>query len=92
MEPIIAILVIGALGGIARAVLGYEQQSDENETFNYIKAGKSVLRAAIIGAFIVLGSTAVTGSEITTVTYIMTFFTASGADVLVKEGYQTVRQ
>ena len=91
VEPILVILVIGAVGGIVRAVLGYQQQSDEKETFNYVKAGKSMVRAAVIGAFLVFGSTAVTGTEINTGTYIMAFFLSVGADVLVKEGYGTVK-
>lgn len=91
IEPIIILLAIGAVGGVFRAILGYEQQSDEGESFDYLKLGKSVVRAAVIGAFIVFGSTAITQGEITTSTYIMAFFAAIGADVIAKEGYGTVK-
>ena len=86
MEPIVTILGIGAVGGAIRSILGYEMQADEAENFNYMKFGKSVVRAAIGGAAIVMGATALTGDAITTQTYIMAFFTAIGSDVLVKEG------
>jgi fluoride ion exporter CrcB/FEX len=91
MEPLIILLVVGAIGGIVRSIIGYEAQSDIDERFDYKKALKSVIRAAVIGSFIVIGTTSLTNSEITTATYITAFFIAMGADVLVKEGFQTVR-
>ena len=91
IEPIIILLAIGAVGGIIRAVLGYEQQADEGESFDYLKMAKSVVRAAVIGAFVVFGSTAVTQGELTTSTYIMAFFIAVGADVIAKEGFGTLK-
>ena len=90
MEPIIIVLGIGALGGAIRSILGYEMQSDETETFNYAKFGKSVIRASIVGASLVMGATALTSAEVTTQTYILAFFVAVGADVLAKEGSGTV--
>lgn len=91
MEPILILLIIGATGGIVRSIIGYETQSDFDETFDYKKALKSVVRAAVIGSFIVIGTTSLTNSEITTATYITAFFISMGADVLVKESFQTIK-
>ena len=85
IEPILIVLGIGALGGVVRSVLGYKTQSDENESFNLAKFGRSILRASIVGASVVMGATALIGGEITTQTYVLAFFTAVGADVLTKE-------
>ena len=90
VEPILIVVIIGAIGGIIRSYLGYEQQSDETETFDKKKMVKSVVRAALVGAFIVYGSTAITGTEINTGTYIMALFLSVGADVMTKEGAATV--
>ena len=87
---LIILLGIGAVGGAVRALLGYEQQSDVEETFNYGKAGKSILRAAVVGASVVMGATALTGGAISESTYILAFFTAIGSDVLTKEGAGTI--
>lgn len=86
MEPLLIVLGIGALGGAIRSILGYEVQSDAAEAFSYIKFGKSVVRAAIVGASVVLAATELTQSDITSQTYILAFFTAVGSDVLTKEG------
>jgi len=91
MEPILILLAIGAVGGIVRAILGYETQSDEGEQFNYMKAGKSVVRAALIGTVAVIGIVQATGTEINTATYISAFFLAIGTDVLTKEGFGTLK-
>ena len=90
MEPIIIVLIIGAIGGAVRSILGYETQSEDVENFNYMKFGKSVVRASIVGASLVMAATALTSGEITNQTYILAFFTAVGADVLAKEGAGTV--
>jgi len=92
MEPIITVLGIGAFGGAVRSFLGYETQSDAEETFNKSKAIKSMVRAAIVGATVVMGATALTGSEITNATYVMAFFTAVGSDVITKEGTSTTKK
>ncbi len=86
IEPIVIVLLIGATGGIVRALLGYQEQAEENENFDYGKMGRSMVRAAIVGAFVVYGSTSITGTEINMGTYIMAFFLSVGADVLTKEG------
>ena len=91
MEPLIILLAIGAIGGIIRTYLGYETQSDADEGFNYGKAAKSIVRAAVIGASLVMGITVATNGEITNQTYIMAFFLSVGADVMAKEGYGTVK-
>ena len=91
MEPIFILLGIGALGGVLRSFLGYETQSDAVETFNYRKAAKSVVRAALVGATVAMGSTVLTGSEVTSAIYIMAFFSSIGSDVLIKEGYGTTK-
>lgn len=91
MEPILILLVIGVIGGVVRSVLGYQNQADPGENFNYVKMAQSALRAAIVGTSVVLGATALTNSPMTTATYIMAFMTAVGSDVLAKEGYGTVK-
>lgn len=91
IEPIITIIAIGAIGGMVRGILGYSQQADEGEAFNYAKFAKSVTRAAIAGSAIVLGITTATGSTITQATYISAFFMAVGADVLTKETYGAIK-
>ncbi len=90
VEPILIVLAVGAAGGIVRSILGYKQQSDEGEAFNYIKLTKSMIRAALVGAGLVVGIAAATGTEITMATYISAFFLAVGADVLAKEGSATI--
>jgi fluoride ion exporter CrcB/FEX len=87
LEPIIILLLIGAFGGIIRCILGYTTQADPGESFNYIKAIQTVLRAALVGSFIVWSTIQLTGEPVTTAVYVLAFFTAIGADVLSKEGY-----
>lgn len=90
IEPIVLLLIIGAFGGIVRSILGYNTQSDEGESFNYMKAFQSVLRAAIVGAFVVYSTIQLTGEPITTAVYVLAFFTAIGSDILTKEGLTTL--
>ncbi len=90
IEPIILLLIIGAFGGIVRSILGYNTQSDEGESFNYMKAFQSVLRASIVGAFVVYSTIQITGESVTTVVYVLAFFTAIGSDILTKEGLTTL--
>ncbi len=90
IEPIILLLIIGAFGGIVRSILGYNTQSDESESFNYMKAFQSVLRASIVGAFVVYSTIQLTGEPVTTVVYVLAFFTAIGSDILTKEGLTTL--
>ena len=92
MEPIILLLVIGAIGGIVRTYLGYETQSDEGEVFDYNKAAKSIIRGALLGTSLVMGATYLTQGEITTQTYVLALFVAIGTDVVAKEGYGTVKR
>lgn len=91
MEQILILLAVGAVGGVVRAFLGYETQSDPGETFNYAKAGRSVVRAAVLGTIAAMGIVQVTSTEITIATYFSTFLVAIGTDVLTKEGIATVR-
>lgn len=90
IDPIIILLLVGAIGGVVRAILGYQTQSDEGETFSYWKASKSVLRGAIGGTALVLGMNTLLNSPITTVTYATAFLASVGADVILKELYGTV--
>ncbi len=91
IEPIIILLAIGAVGGVIRTYLGYNTQSDKNEPFNYNKALKSVIRGALLGTSLVMGATYLTQGTITTQTYILALFVAIGTDVVVKEGYGTIK-
>jgi hypothetical protein len=92
IDPIIIIIAIGALGGVVRCLLGYSEQSDPGEAFDYVKLAKSVARAAIAGAAVVYGISSATGSEITTATYISAFFVAIGVEVITKEGYSVSKK
>jgi len=92
IEPIVILLLVGALGGIVRSVLGYNTQSDEGESFNYMKMFQSILRAALVGSFLVYSTIELTGETVTTATYVLAFFTAIGADILTKEGIATLTQ
>jgi hypothetical protein len=88
LEPVVILVLVGAFGGAVRAVLGAEMQSDNGEKFNWVKALKSVLRASIVGSFLVYNTvdmSSVTGSEV----YIGAFFASIGADVFFKEFYGT---
>jgi len=91
MEPIIMLLLIGAFGGLVRSILGYETQSDAGEAFDIRKTMKSMTRAALAGTMAVMGIATLTGSEITTTTYLTAFFIAIGTDILTKEGYTTIK-
>lgn len=91
MEQIIILLAIGAGGGLVRAFLGYETQSDKGEKFDIAKASRSVLRAAILGTVAVMGIVSATGTEITTATYASAFLLSIGTDVLTKEGIATAK-
>lgn len=92
IEPIVLLLIVGAIGGIVRSILGYNTQSDPNEPFDYMKLLKSVLRAAIVGSFVVYSTIQLTGETVNTSVYVLAFFTAIGSDILVKEGYTTLTQ
>jgi fluoride ion exporter CrcB/FEX len=89
MEPIIILLFVGALGGVVRAFLGYQVQSEKDEKFNVIKLASSVLRAMIAGSLLVYNTTDVASIH-GTQTYVGAFFTSIGADVFLKELYGTV--
>lgn len=86
MEPFVLLLVIGAVGGLIRSFLGYRWQADAGEKFNYVKMGQSVVRAAISGTVIVMGTSALFNSPITDATYVQALVLAIGSDVLIKEG------
>ena len=88
MQPIIIVVLIGALGGLVRAFLGYKVQSDTNEKFDWIKMLKSMIRAAIAGAIIVYNTVDVSNPSVNL--YIGAFFTSVGGEVIMKELYGTV--
>jgi len=92
MEPLITLLLIGAFGGLIRSILGYETQSDSGEAFDIRKTVKSMTRAALAGTMAVMGIATLTGSEITTATYLTAFFLAIGTDILTKEGYTVINR
>lgn len=86
MEPIITLLVIGALGGVARSFLGYKYQADEGEKFDVVKMMQSVAKAALAGTILVMGTSTLLNSPVTAATYVQAFFLAVGSDVMLKEG------
>lgn len=90
IEPIVLILIIGAFGGIVRSILGYNTQAYDGESFDYMKMFQSILRAALVGSFLVYTTIELTGETVTTATYVLAFFTAIGADIITKEGITTL--
>lgn len=89
MEPLIALLLVGALGGVVRSILGYKTDAPPEESFDWGKFLKSVLRASIAGSAIVYSTVPL--ENITTATYVTAFFVAVGADVLVKDAFEAVK-
>jgi len=89
-EPIIILMIVGAIGGLVRAILGFQMQSPPNEKFHWVKLVKTIIRSAVGGAFIVYNMVDV--SEPTTKLYIGAFFTSVGADVVMKEIYGTTKK
>lgn len=89
MEAIVILVLVGALGGLVRAILGYNVQSETGEKFDWFKLIKSTLRAAIAGSFLVYSTVDIT-PDIGTKVYIGAFFTSMGADVFLKEIYGTL--
>lgn len=89
MEAIVILVLIGALGGLIRAILGYNVQSDAGEKFDWFKLIRSMLRAAIAGSLLVYNTIDIT-PDIGTKIYIGAFFTSMGADVFLKEIYGTL--
>ncbi len=87
MSPLLIVLV-GLLGGVVRGVLGYSNQSSRGEDFDWLKFGKSVLRAGIADSVLVYTTMDITTGS--TTLYITAFFMAIGADVALKEGYKTI--
>lgn len=88
MQTILVLLIVGAIGGAARSILGYKTQAEEGEQFDWQKFTKSVIRAAIAGAALVYYTIGLENIE--DKTYVAAFFLSVGADVLVKETYTTV--
>lgn len=87
MEAILTLLLIGAIGGAIRSIIGYEWQSDEGEAFNLLKFLKSVVRAGIGGAGVVYGFAMTTNVPINSAFLALAFFTSMGVDVISKEAY-----
>jgi len=90
MEPILILLIVGALGGLLRSFLGYNTQADDKESFDYMKMLKSMVRASLVGAAVVMvlmKPDTVTDTSF----YAGAFFMAIGADILSKEGYATTK-
>jgi hypothetical protein len=87
MQAIIILLVVGAIGGAVRSILGYKVQAEEGEEFSWVKFAKSVARAAIAGSAIVYYTIGVENIEAKT--YVAAFFLSVGADVLIKEVYSS---
>lgn len=90
MEAIMILVLIGALGGLIRAILGYNVQSDAGEKFNWFKLVRSMIRAAVAGSLLVYNTIDITPEGIGTKIYIGAFFTSMGADVFLKEIYGTL--
>jgi len=88
MEPILILLIIGALGGLVRSFLGYNTQADTDESFDYMKMFKSMLRASLVGAAVVMVLIK-PDTVVDTAFCVSAFMMAIGADILSKEGYAT---
>lgn len=84
-KQLLIVVLVGALGGMVRSILGYFTQSDEGENFNWKKFMFSVLRASIGGSFLVYST--IDLSNINFGTYFVAFFNSVGADVFMKEVY-----
>jgi len=89
VEPIVLLVLVGAFGGIVRSLLGYQMQAPEGEKFNVLKMIKSMIRAAVAGAFLVYNTVEIT-PDIGAKLYLGAFFTSMGADVFLKEVYGTI--
>lgn len=88
MEPILVLLIVGALGGLLRSFLGYNTQADPGESFDYIKMLKSLLRASILGASVVMVLMK-PDTIMDTQFYASALLVSIGSDVISKEGYKT---
>jgi hypothetical protein len=88
IETILILLVVGAVGGAVRSILGYETQAEEGEKFDWLKFAKSVVRASIAGSALVYYTIGLENIE--SKTYVTAFFLSVGGDVLVKEIYGTL--
>jgi len=85
-DPIVILVVVGAIGGLVRSLLGFSQQADANETFSAKKLIASILRAAIAGSFLVY-STLEIPADPSAKFYLSAFFLSIGAEVALKELY-----
>ena len=90
-EPIIILVLVGAIAGIIRAILGFQMQSPVNEKFNWMKLIKSMIRSAVGGAFIVYQTVDIETNPGIKL-YVGAFFTSMGADVLMKEIYGSAKK
>lgn len=81
IDQLVINAIAGGIGGLTRAIVGYLERP-ENETFR----PKAFLRSLIIStlAGVTVGYTLTTHP-------IATFFSAMGADWLIKEGYSVVQ-
>ncbi len=89
MNTLLIVVLIGLLGGAVRGFLGYKNQADKYEPFDWLKFVKSMLRSAIAGSVLVYTTIGITTNN-PTILYISAFFLSVGADVVMKEGYKAV--
>ena len=52
MQEIALVLLAGILGGVLRTILGFLGESEPDEKFSLVKAGKTLLRAVIGGGIL----------------------------------------
>jgi len=91
MDPIFYVVIAGAIGGFLRSVFGYAGEAENTESFNPIKAGKSVLRAVIggglIGYALFLSGVLPVGMSLAAVA----FFSGMAADVSSKNLWEFIQ-
>jgi hypothetical protein len=92
MEPILILVLVGAFGGSVRSILGYFNQSDTDEKFDFQKFLYSFLRGAIAGSGLSYITYNTANINPSVAAYIGAFILSVGADVLIKELYGTVTE
>jgi len=80
MLPIVWIIIAGMCGGIVRSVVGWAEKEDES--FDWLKFAKSLVRAIIGGAVFAYGLGLTDPFAV--------FFAAITADVLWHDGYKAI--
>ena len=91
MDPIIYVVIAGALGGLLRSIFGYAGEAENTESFDPVKAGKSILRAIIggglIGYALFLSGVVPVGMSLAAVA----FFSGMAADVSSKNIWEFIQ-